>query len=86
MHLAKEQDKTVNRSRLGKQIVRCNTIINSGKFSYYKNIVREPSHDSKRLWRVLRKALDSVTETILLPHASENNLEINLPLTSAKTN
>ena len=61
------KDKSAyNRARLRKQIVRCNSLVNKDKANYFRNLVRENVNDSKKLWQVLRSALHSSPEAVLL--------------------
>ena len=47
-HLAKS---TLNRSRLRRQIARCNALVNKDKSDYYSKLISDNSHDSRKLWR-----------------------------------
>ena len=50
-----QKDKSpLNRARLRKQIARCNTLITRDKSNYYRNLISDNAHDSKKLWQVLR--------------------------------
>ena len=69
------KNKTVqNRSRLRQQISRCNALVNSDKASYYKELVRENSQDSKKLWKALKSALHNTADSVLPAHSSKKNL------------
>ena len=39
-----------NRARLRKQIARCNAIITKDKTNYFRNLISDNAHDSKKLW------------------------------------
>ena len=69
------KDKSAyNRSRLRKQITRCNSLVNKDKASYFRNLVRENANDSKKLWQALRSALHSGPEAVLPSHESKKGL------------
>ena len=69
------KDKSAyNRSRLRKQIARCNSLVNRDKASYFRNPVRENTNDSKKLWQALRSALHSGPEAVLPSHESKKGL------------
>ena len=69
------KDKSAyNRSRLRKQIARCNSLVNNDKASYFRNLVRENANDSKKLWQALRSALHSGPEAVLTSHESKKGL------------
>ena len=63
-----------NRARLRKQIARCNAIITMDKTNYFRNLISDNAHDSKKLWQVLRSVLHSVPEKVLPSHASQTCL------------
>ena len=44
-----------NRSRLRCQITWCNRLANRDKTVYYRKLISDNSHDSKKLWRELHK-------------------------------
>ena len=46
-----------NRSRLWRQIAWCNHLANRDKTVYYRKLISNNSHDSKKLWRELHKVL-----------------------------
>ena len=62
-----------NRARLRKQIARCNAIITiiMDKTNYFRNLISDNAHDSKKLWQILRSVLHSVPEKVLPSHASQ---------------
>ena len=64
----------LNRARLCKQIARCNTLITRDKSNYYRNLISDNAHDSKKLWHVLRSVLHSVPDKVLPSHASHTGL------------
>ena len=69
------KDKSLlNRARLCKQIARCNTLITRDKSNYYRNLISDNAHDSKKLWQVLRSVLHSVPDKVLPSHASHIGL------------
>ena len=46
-----------NRSRLRRQIAWCNHLANRDKTVYYRKLISDNSHDSKKLWRELNEVL-----------------------------
>ena len=69
------KDKSpLNRARLRKQIAWCNTLITRDKSNYYRNLISDNAHDSKKLWEVLRLVLHSVPDNVLPSHASHIGL------------
>ena len=69
------KDKSpLNWTRLSKQIARCNTLITRDKSNYYRNLISDNAHDSKKLWQVLRSVLHSVPDKVLPSHASHIGL------------
>ena len=64
----------LSRSRLRRQIARCNAIINRDKAEYYSTIISDNSRDPKKLWHTLRQVLNSGQESTLPPHQSEKSL------------
>ena len=64
----------LNRARLRKQIARCNTLITRDRSNYYRNLISDNAHDSKKLWQVLRSVLHSVPDKVLPSHASHIGL------------
>ena len=63
----------LSRSRLRRQIARCNAIINKDKAEYYSTIISDNSHDPKKLWHKLHHVLDKGQEMTLPPHQSEKS-------------
>ena len=69
------KDKSLlNRARLRKQIAKCNTLITRDKSYYYRNLISDNAHDSKKLWHVLRSVLHSVPDKVLPSHATHIGL------------
>ena len=69
------KDKSLqNRARLRKQIARCNTLISRDKSNYYRNLISDNAHDSKKVWQVLRSVLHSVPDKVLPSRASHIGL------------
>ena len=64
----------LNRARLCKQIARCNTLITRDKSNYYRNLISDNAHDSKKLWQVLRSVFHSVPDKVLPSHTSHIGL------------
>ena len=64
----------LNRSRLHCQIARCNSLVNKDKSDYYSKLISDNSQDSRKLWHVLRKTLNRVSEVTLPPHESDKAL------------
>ena len=54
-----------NRSRLQRQIAWCNHLANMDKTVYYRKLISDNSHDSKKLWRELHKVLHRSHSTTL---------------------
>ena len=71
--MAQEQNSP-KRSRLRRQIARCDALVNSDKASYYKKLVLDNSQDPKKLWKALKSVLHSTTDTVLPTHRSRKNL------------
>ena len=68
------KDKSAyNRSRLRKQIARCNSLVNKDKASYFRRTFRN-ANDSMKLWQALRSALHSGPEAVLPSHESKKGL------------
>ena len=65
---------TLNRSRLRRQIARCNALVNKDKSDYYSKLISDNSHDSRKLWRELHKTLNRVSDATLPSHESEKSL------------
>ena len=51
------KDRSCHRSRLQHQIAWCNHLANRHKTVYYRKLISDNSHDSKKLWRELHKVL-----------------------------
>ena len=64
----------LSRSRLCRQIARCNAIINRDKPEYYSTIISDNSHGPKNLWHTLHHVLHKGQEMTLPPHQSEKSL------------
>ena len=64
----------LNRSRLRRQIVRCNALVNKDKSDYYSKLISDNSHDSRKLWRELHKTLNKVSGATLPSHESKKSL------------
>ena len=64
----------LNRSRLRRQIVRCNALVNKDKSDYYSKLISDNSHDSRKLWRELHKTLNKVSDAALPSHESKKSL------------
>ena len=64
----------LSRSRLRRQIARCNAIINRDKAEYYSTIISDNSYDPKKLRYTLCHVLDKDQETTFPPHQSEKSL------------
>ena len=54
-----------NRSRLRYQIAWCNCLANRDKTVYYRKLISDNSHDSKKLWQELHKVLHRSHSTTL---------------------
>ena len=69
------RDKSsVNRSRLRRQINRCNHILNRNKGCFYRDLVSENCGDSKRLWHALNRTLSRSNSTVLPSFEDEKSL------------
>ena len=64
----------LNRSRLRCQISRCNRLANNDRAAYYKSLITDNSHDSRKLWRELNKVLNRTPSVTLPVHRSEKSL------------
>ena len=64
----------LNRSRLRRQIVRCNALVNKDKSDYYSKLISDNSHDSRKLWRELHKTLNKVSDATLPSNESKKSL------------
>ena len=73
-HMWCKDRSQLSRSRLRRQIARCNAIINRDKAEYYSTIISDNSHDPKKLWHTLCHVLDKGQEMTLPPHQSEKSL------------
>ena len=70
-----QKDKSeYNRSRLRCQIARCNRLANRDKTVYYRKLISDNSHDSKKLWRELHKVLHRSYSTTLPTCESSKSL------------
>ena len=63
-----------NRSRLRHQIIWCNQLVNRDKTVYYRKLISDNSHDSKKMWRELHKVLNRSHGTTLPTHESSKSL------------
>ena len=63
-----------NRSRLRRQIAWCNRLANRDKTVYYRKLISDNSHDSKKLWRELHKVLHRSHGTTLPTYESSKSL------------
>ena len=63
-----------NRSWLCCQIARCNSLVNKDKSDYYSKLISDNSQDNRKLWYVMRKTLNRVSEVTLPPHESDKTL------------
>ena len=69
------RDKSsVNRSRLRRQINRCNHILNRNKGHFYHDLVSENCGDGKKLWHALNRILSRSNTTILPSFVDEKSL------------
>ena len=64
----------LNKSRLHRQIARCNSLVDKDKSNYYSKLISDNSHDPRKLWHVLRKTLGRVSDMTLPPHDSDKAL------------
>ena len=72
---ARRRDKSSkNRSRLRRQINRCNHILNRNKGCFYRDLVSENCGDSKRLWHALNRTLSRSNSTVLPSFEDEKSL------------
>ena len=65
---------SLNRSRLRRQIARCNSLVNKDKSNYYSKLISDNSQDPRKLWHALKKTLGRVSDMILPPHDSDKSL------------
>ena len=63
-----------NKSRLRHQIAWCNRLTNRDKTVYYRKLISNDSHDSKKLWRELHKVLHRSHGTTLPTYESSKSL------------
>ena len=63
-----------NRSRLQRQIAWCNHLMNRDKTVYYRKLISDNSHDSKKLWQELHKVLHRSHGTTLPTYESSKSL------------
>ena len=63
-----------NRSHLRRQIAWCNHLANRDKTVYYRKLIFDNSHDSKKLWRELHKVLHRSHGTTLPSCESSKSL------------
>ena len=63
-----------NRSRLRRQIAWCNHLVNRDKTVYYRKLISDNSHDSKKLWWELHKVLHRSHGTTLPSCESSKSL------------
>ena len=61
-------------SRLRRQIAWCNHLMNTDKIVYYRKLISDNSHDSKKLWQELRKVLHRSHGTTLPTYESSKSL------------
>ena len=64
----------LNRSRLCHQIAQCNALVNKDKSDYYRKLISDNSHDSRKLWQELHKTMNKVSDATLPSHESEKSL------------
>ena len=62
------------KAKLRKQIARCNSLANKDKATYYRALVNENGDDPKKLWQVLRSALQRIPEKVLPSNSSQKKL------------
>ena len=65
---------SLNRSLLFRQIARSNTLVNKDKSDYYSKLISDNSQDSRKLWCVVQKTLNRVSDATLSLHESEKSL------------
>ena len=61
----RKNPSVLNRSKLRRQISKCNVIINKSKRDFYTDIINSNSGDSKKLWKELNNILHRKSETVL---------------------
>ena len=64
----------MNRSWLCHQISWCDELVNKDKSDYYSKLISDNSHKSEKLWQVLPKSLNGVSEVALPSHVSDKSL------------
>ena len=67
----------INRSKLRRQISKCNAIINKAKGDFYSEVINDNSDDPKKLWRELNNVLHRKSRTAL-PEGKDDNSLANL--------
>ena len=65
-----------NRSRLQRQIAWCNQLAKRDKTVYYRKLISDNSHDSKKMWRQLHKVLNRSHSTTPPTHESSKSNKI----------
>ena len=73
-HAWRKDKSQYNRSHLRRQITWCNHLANRYKTVYYKKLISDNSHDSKKLWRELHKVLHRSHSTTLPTCESSKSL------------
>ena len=73
-HAWRKDKSQYNRSRLRRQIAWCNRLANRDKTVYYRKLISNNSHDSKKLWRDLHKVLHRSHSTTLPTCESSKSL------------
>jgi hypothetical protein len=73
----RKNPSVLNRSKLRRQISRCNAIINKSKSDFYTEIINDNSGDSKKLWKELNNILHRKSETVL-PEGKDDKSLANL--------
>lgn len=61
----RKNPSVLNRSKLRRQISKCNVIINKSKGDFYTDIIHSNSGDSKKLWKELNNILHRKSEKVL---------------------
>ena len=67
-----------NRSKLRRQINKCNSIINKSKGQFYTDIINNNSADSNKLWRELGNVLHRKSRITTLPEGKNDKSLANL--------
>ena len=73
-HAWRKDKSQYNRSCLRRQIAWCNRLANRDKTVYYRKLISDNSHDSKKLWRELHKVLHRSYSTTLPTCESSKSL------------